>query len=332
MNVLFALLLTWAIFEFGEILFNVGLPRWSVIVIYLACYGGLGWIRRPAGQKEFPNDRAPDRSAWPLPGPARHLGKVGFAAVFLITNSLCLLNPWQLWQMIRQWWGQCRLEQRLRKHGIEGSSYETRICYYLPFGGEWLVANGGVTPKTSHSWDILGQRYAMDFVRADPQFNRHIGSGTRVEDYHCYGQEILAAADGVVVAVVDGIRDAPLVGWGFCDFMARHVAGNHVMIRHAEGEYGFYAHLAKGSIRVSPGEPVQQAQVIGQCGHSGHSTEPHLHFHLQDSPDSFEGMGLPIRFADAEIGGAAAGDRFLSSGDRVRSSAGERADYSSERA
>lgn len=36
--------------------------------------------------------------------------------------------------------------------------------YALPFSGEWVVANGGVTEKNSHSWEIPTQRYAYDFV------------------------------------------------------------------------------------------------------------------------------------------------------------------------
>ena len=36
--------------------------------------------------------------------------------------------------------------------------------------------------------------------------------------------------------------------------------------------------------------------IAGPIGHTGHSTEPHLHFHLQDSADLFRGMGLPVRF------------------------------------
>jgi len=56
-----------------------------------------------------------------------------------------------------------------------------------------------MTPKTSHSWDALGQRYALDFVVADSTKGRHSSAGTRVADYFCYRQPILAAADGEVV-------------------------------------------------------------------------------------------------------------------------------------
>ncbi len=49
------------------------------------------------------------------------------------------------------------------------------------------------------------------------------------------------------------------------------------------------------------GDTVKQGQVIGRCGHSGHSSEPHLHFHLQDTPSLFSSMGLPIRFQGLQM-------------------------------
>jgi murein DD-endopeptidase MepM/ murein hydrolase activator NlpD len=146
-----------------------------------------------------------------------------------------------------------------------------------------------------------------------------VGRGTRPEEYHCHGASILAAADGTVVATEDRIHTAPLVGWGVCDFLARSFLGNHVMIHHAEGEFALYAHLSRGSVLVRPGDRVARGQPLGRCGHTGHSTEPHLHFHLQDSPDPFAGMGLPIRFEALEVDGVPSGEAHLTAGQRVRS-------------
>jgi len=120
-----------------------------------------------------------------------------------------------------------------------------------------------------------------------------------------------------VVAVEDRIGDAPLVGWGVCDFTARNFIGNHVVIRHAEGEYALYAHLIGGSVTVAPGDVVEAGQVIGRCGHSGHSSEPHLHFHVQDSPDLFEGMGLPVTFLDVALDGVSHAEARLTAGQWV---------------
>lgn len=58
------------------------------------------------------------------------------------------------------------------------------------------------------------------------------------------------------------------------------------------------AHLQHGSVVVEDGQRVERGERIGRCGHSGNSTEPHLHFQLQDAPDFFASMGMPIRFDD----------------------------------
>jgi hypothetical protein len=53
-----------------------------------------------------------------------------------------------------------------------------------------------------------------------------------------------------------------------------------------------------GSITLNEGDRVTQGQRIGTCGNSGHSTMPHLHFHLQNSPNFWTAVGLPIRFSN----------------------------------
>jgi hypothetical protein len=321
MNILYALALTFAVSIACRHLFDYQLPGFGVLTLYLLFYWLVGRLRRSVTPEEFPGDRAPDRSQWPVSGPWRHLGSgpggIIFSGLFLFTNMLSMLNPFQLIQLMRQLIGNERLQQREKKLSSHGVDYQTTMDYRLPFRGEWLLFNGGLTPKTSHSWNILGQRFALDFVQADADFCRHRNSGTRPEDYFGYGQEILAAADGKVVHVENRIANAPLVGWGMCDFTARSFVGNHVVIQHAEHEYALYAHLIKGSVCVNPGDSVTQGQVIGQCGNTGHSSEPHLHFHLQDSANIFQGLGLPIRFGNIKIDRQRLETGYLSAGQRV---------------
>jgi murein DD-endopeptidase MepM/ murein hydrolase activator NlpD len=52
--------------------------------------------------------------------------------------------------------------------------------------------------------------------------------------------------------------------------------------------------MRRGSVRVRPGQRVRRGTVLGVCGNSGNSSEPHLHFHLQDSPEPLSGIGLPV--------------------------------------
>jgi len=103
------------------------------------------------------------------------------------------------------------------------------------------------------------------------------------------GRDIVAAADGVVTAVVDGefdrctSADCP-GGGGF---------GNYVKIEHPNGMVTYYGHLKQWSIVVRPWEPVVCGQLLAQMGSSGLSTGPHLHFDLRntagDRIDAFAG-------------------------------------------
>lgn len=78
--------------------------------------------------------------------------------------------------------------------------------------------------------------------------------------------------------------------------------GNDVMIEHADEELGLYAHLQPGSVLILAGERVVQSQSTHASGHTGHSKEPHLHVHLQDSSDPYHGVGLPAAFSNLIFG------------------------------
>lgn len=258
----------------------------------------------------------------PTSGPIGVLGQPGLIAVFTVSGLVALLNPRQARQMVRQVAGNRRAKRRLEDGVVDPTALPRRARYTLPFDGEWLVYNGGPEPATSHSWEVVAQRFAYDFVRADESGRRHEGRGTRLEDYFAWGEPIRAAAPGEVVRVVDGVRDAPLVGWGVVDVFAWDFVGNHVVVRHADGEFGLYAHLVPGSIPVAVGDPVERGTRLGDCGHSGHSSEPHLHFHLQDGPDIHTALGLRIAFSDVRVDGVRQDAAELRWGQRARSCEG----------
>jgi len=316
MNVLIALGATAVIAGLAQLVLDVRLPLLAILAICIASRWVVGRLRGPAREPESADE--PDlRESWPISGPIGRFGPRAPDAVWAWTQWLILLNPFQVLEMVRQSEGDSALVARETRSGDDCRGYETRAVYTLPFEGEWLLCNGGATPETSHSWDVLGQRFALDFVQANEAFERHTGRGTRAADYFCYGQDILAAADGTVVRLESRVRQA-FLGWGICDFTARSFVGNHVLIEHAEGEFALYAHLIRGSVTVAPGDRVTRGQVIGRCGHSGHSTEPHLHFHLQDSGELWEGMGLPVRFSGLLVDGEPADEVLLTAGNRVR--------------
>ncbi len=266
------------------------------------------------GRARAANDAAaPSLPDPPLNQPAGSPAR--FAARLALSQALVLLNPLQVAQIVAQIVGQAIISIR---RALPDTDYAQQARYTLPFRGEWLVYNGGVTPADSHSWDVLTQRYAYDFVIADAALRRHSGDGRALTDYFCYGQDVIAPADGEIITVRDSVRDAPRPGSGWIDFLARDFRGNFVIIKHAEGEYSFLAHLIPGSIVVRAGQRVQRGQLIGRCGNSGHSGEPHLHFHLQDRPSFWLAAGLPVKFDDVRVDGVSqAGTRFLTRGARA---------------
>ncbi|WP_134668839.1 M23 family metallopeptidase [Halorussus marinus] len=186
---------------------------------------------------------------------------------------------------------------RYRGRLPDPDSHDSPVDYRLPFEGEWTVVNGSPDRRYSHSWGILTQRYAHDLVITDESGRTHAGDRSGPEAHYCFGEPIVAPADGEVVAASDGHRDYHRTD-GWLDPRQRDIRGNYVTIRHADGEYSVLAHLKRGSVAVSAGDRVERGDRIGRCGNSGNTTEPHLHFHVQDRPNFFVGMGLPVRFAD----------------------------------
>ena len=170
--------------------------------------------------------------------------------------------------------------------------YATRTRLRLPFDGAWTIAWGGRTVALNQHAATRDQRFAYDFV-VTREGSTHAGDGTKNADYYAWGRPIFAPAAGVVVAAMDGIAEnVP----GHLD--AKHPGGNYLVIDHGGGEYSFLAHMVPGSLAVHEGDHVEAGALVGRCGNSGHSSEPHLHYHLQDSPRFFAGDGLPAPFVD----------------------------------
>jgi murein DD-endopeptidase MepM/ murein hydrolase activator NlpD len=64
--------------------------------------------------------------------------------------------------------------------------------------------------------------------------------------------------------------------------------GIEVVLRHPDGYYTQYAHLA--AVTVDQGERVAPGQWIGQSGTTGNSTGPHLHFEVRVTPELGSGV------------------------------------------
>ncbi len=195
----------------------------------------------------------------------------------------------------------------------------------FPLRGEWFAPNTPGKKIPSHGTDMLGQRYAYDFVGIEPQSKgtrfyrpsplQYLTLGVRLKDCFGWGQPIYAAAPGVVVWVEDGLpernpvhpaRDLAILFKSAWTFDAKqssafwYLAGNHIIIE-TSGGYAVYAHAQTGSIKVSLRDQVVTGQHLANVGHSGNSTAPHLHFQLMDQQDPCQSQGILCCFREYEV-------------------------------
>jgi murein DD-endopeptidase MepM/ murein hydrolase activator NlpD len=161
----------------------------------------------------------------------------------------------------------------------------------LPFKGRWLVFWGGDTREFNQHHEVPNQRFAFDLLGVGEDGKTHRLDATRNEDYYAFRREVLAPADGTVVEVIEGVLDNTPGSMN-----PYSAVGNCVVIQHREGEVSVLAHFKQGSIVVKAGDKVSRGQLLGQCGNSGNSSEPHVHYHLQNSPVLQDGLGIKCVF------------------------------------
>jgi hypothetical protein len=144
---------------------------------------------------------------------------------------------------------------------------------WVPTVTSLVTEFGGLTMNCKENLSIgSGQ-----FFKPVPNANLNSNYGSRIDpftgeitwhkgiDLSCrQGDSIYAALGGkVVVAVKSG------EGGGY---------GHHVVISHGD-KLTLYAHMSL--VNISVGDSVDMAQSIGECGSTGNSTGPHLHFEVQ---------------------------------------------------
>ena len=168
----------------------------------------------------------------------------------------------------------------------------------LPFEGEWWVFWGGDTKEENYHVESNAQKGAFDFLIKDQEGKSFRNEGKTNEDYYAFGKRIISPSDGEVVLVVDGVKDN-IPG----KLNPIYVPGNTVIIKTDNNEFLFFAHFIKNSIVVSEGQIVKQGELLGLCGNSGNSSEPHLHFHIQNVEDMNEATGAKSYFKKILVDG-----------------------------
>lgn len=133
-------------------------------------------------------------------------------------------------------------------------------------GGQIIIPDTDWIPTGALAWP-LPQTFSISSpfgYREDPftgEIEYHNGTDIAAPN----GTQILAAAAGTVT-IANGIDS-----WGGS-------YGYHIKIDHGGGLETLYAHCS--AICVTPGQQVQQGEVIGFVGSTGNSTGNHLHFEV----------------------------------------------------
>ncbi|AEW01127.1 Peptidase M23 [Niastella koreensis GR20-10] len=131
---------------------------------------------------------------------------------------------------------------------ITVKKYDTSFVYDLPFQkGNLFRVHQGYNGIFSHQ-----NEKAIDFTMPE-------------------GTEILAAREGRVVQIVQNNTES-------CPNEECKKYNNHIIIMHADGTFGCYAHIKYNGSKVKPGDYIQKGSVIGYSGNVGWSSGPHLHF------------------------------------------------------
>jgi len=157
----------------------------------------------------------------------------------------------------------------------ERFSSDTYFHIALPIMGEWNISQG-------YEGDITHKgewKHALDFVIQDDANSTYKEPGTALKDFYCYDSPVVAPADGWVVKILDGIEDNNI---GDVDLANNW--GNTIILKHGEYVFSKLSHLKKDTLKIKSGDHVSRGDIIGYCGSSGRSPEPHLHFQVQSTP------------------------------------------------
>ena len=150
--------------------------------------------------------------------------------------------------------------------------WDKDYSYQLPFSkGKKYKIIQGFNSRFTHNKP--SSRYAVDFDIP-------------------IGDTICAARPGTIVLVrerfTEGGNDRSLYG-----------KANKVIIYHDDGTFAAYMHLDHQGVLVENGDRVQLGQPIGLSGHTGFSTQPHLHLVIHRASEEGS-LSVPFHFKNVK--------------------------------
>jgi hypothetical protein len=161
--------------------------------------------------------------------------------------------------------------------GIHASAEGAEIVLTLP-----VACEVGQTCFIQNYVDHDPSSGARDYACGVETYDGHDGTDFRLPSVaeKRAGVAVLAAADGRVLRTRDRMADISVRAIETDQIKGRE-CGNGVIVQHANGFESEYCHLARGSVRVRPGDAVRSGQPLGNVGLSGNTEFAHLHFTLR---------------------------------------------------
>ncbi|MCW5823950.1 MAG: urea transporter [Cyanobacteria bacterium TGS_CYA1] len=178
-------------------------------------------------------------------------------------------------------------EQKIAEiRGVDQASVAVR----LPVSGIWSVYQGfGGKHTHQKEW-----HYSIDLFKLEEE-RSFDNDGTKVTDYHCFGQPVLAPVYGTVVDFCNHHKDnIP----GEVDLANNW--GNYIIIQLDTSGYLVLAHLQENSVRINKYDRVVPGQELALCGNSGRSPQPHLHMSIHTNMN-LASQTIPFHFTHVII-------------------------------
>lgn len=193
---------------------------------------------------------------------------------------------------------------------LRGGTWSAVYKPEMEFGHRRYVYALNGTPR-------IPGRFAIDFFHADrnPKEPRYAADPG-------FGAEVIAVADGQVIAARDDFAD-PVQRNPDEPSDPENATGNYVAIDIGNGRIVFYEHLKQG-LAVRKGDRVRRGQLLGHVGATGQVGGTHLHFHVADTNSPLGAEGLPFALdAFEQVGSWATIDQAFS-GERWQPAAARR--------
>lgn len=164
-----------------------------------------------------------------------------------------------------------------------GSASDTSQMSDVPSFAIPIDCNLGQDCFVMHYVDIDTSAKAVDFNCGRQTYDGHKGTDFGISSLQGMnaGVSVVAAAEGTVLRVRDGVIDRLVSDRVAQEQVTGQECGNGLVIDHGNGWETQYCHLKQGSIQVEPNTKVEQGAVLGMVGSSGLASFPHVHLSIR---------------------------------------------------